>query len=75
MKKGAEDVYWKELVFLINVQEGFTKRLAACNGPIKVFIDGPYGPSPNLSKFDSVVFVAGTPRLMFIRMTWFSRVD
>ncbi|KAF9016423.1 hypothetical protein BDZ89DRAFT_1075648 [Hymenopellis radicata] len=59
LKKGAEDVYWKELVFLINVQEGFTKRLAASNGPIKVYIDGPYGPSPNLSRFDSVAFVAG----------------
>ncbi|OJA15479.1 hypothetical protein AZE42_06345 [Rhizopogon vesiculosus] len=53
---------WKELVFLINVQEGFTKKLkkvAARKGQVKVFVDGPYGPSPDLGCFDTSVLVAG----------------
>ncbi|THU89202.1 iron reductase [Dendrothele bispora CBS 962.96] len=54
--------YWKELVFLVNVREGFTKRLghvAAQKGTIKVFLDGPYGQRNDLSGFDSVVLIAG----------------
>ncbi len=54
--------YWKELVFLVNVREGFTHRLAtigADKGTVKVFVDGPYGPSPDLSSFNTSVFVAG----------------
>ncbi|THV04068.1 hypothetical protein K435DRAFT_220812 [Dendrothele bispora CBS 962.96] len=54
--------YWKELVFLVNVREGFTKRLghvAAQKGTIKVFVDGPYGQRNDLSGFDSVVLIAG----------------
>lgn len=54
--------YWKELVFLINVREGYTRRLgdiAARKGSIKAFVDGPYGPSPDLSQFDTSVFIAG----------------
>ena len=48
--------------FFINVREGFTKRLAAAasRGEMaKVFIDGPYGFSPNLKNDDTVVVVAG----------------
>ncbi|KAL0948175.1 hypothetical protein HGRIS_010786 [Hohenbuehelia grisea] len=59
---GTSARYWKELVFLINVQEGCTRRLAkvaAKNGTIKVFVEGPYGPSPDLRRFDTVVLVAG----------------
>ncbi|KAG2131467.1 FAD-binding domain-containing protein, partial [Suillus cothurnatus] len=40
--------FWKELVFLVNVHGGFTKKLkevAAMKGQVKVFVDGPYGPS------------------------------
>ncbi|KAJ7578120.1 ferric reductase NAD binding domain-containing protein [Mycena floridula] len=54
--------YWKELVFLVNVRGGFTHRLAQSaskNGNIKAVIDGPYGPSPDLSRFNTSVFVAG----------------
>ncbi|KAH7920226.1 hypothetical protein BV22DRAFT_1021612 [Leucogyrophana mollusca] len=59
---GSVSPFWKELVFLINVRKGFTKRLqevAATNGKIKVFVDGPYGPSPNLGSYDISVLVAG----------------
>ncbi|KAJ3815726.1 ferric reductase NAD binding domain-containing protein [Lentinula lateritia] len=54
--------YWKELVFLINVQEGFTKRLgdiAAMKGSVKVYLDGPYGCSHNLNLHDTIVLIAG----------------
>jgi ferric-chelate reductase len=56
------DPFWKELVFFINVREGFTARLrdAALKGDkVKVFVDGPYGPSPNLGSYDTSVLVAG----------------
>ncbi|KAH7925260.1 hypothetical protein BV22DRAFT_1011594 [Leucogyrophana mollusca] len=59
---GPSSPFWKELVFLINVREGFTKRLqevAATNGKVKVFVDGPYGPSPNLGSYDTSVLIAG----------------
>lgn len=54
--------YWKELVFLVNVREGFTRRLAEIaqtGGKVKVLVDGPYGFSPNLDHDDTVVLVAG----------------
>ena len=54
--------FWKELVFLINVREGFTKRLAQIaekGEKVKVLVDGPYGFSPNLDNDDTVVLVAG----------------
>ncbi|KAJ3974707.1 ferric reductase NAD binding domain-containing protein [Lentinula raphanica] len=54
--------YWKELVFLINVQEGFTKRLAriaARKGSVKVIVDGPYGRSYNLDSHQTNVLIAG----------------
>ncbi|KIY64057.1 hypothetical protein CYLTODRAFT_402376 [Cylindrobasidium torrendii FP15055 ss-10] len=54
--------YLKELVFLVNVREGFTKRLAKIGvkkGNATVFIDGPYGPSPVPSGYDTAVFVSG----------------
>jgi predicted ferric reductase len=54
--------FWKELVFLVNVHGGFTKKLkevATTKGQVKVFVDGPYGPSSDLSSYDTSVFVAG----------------
>jgi ferric-chelate reductase len=51
-----------ELVFLINVRKGFTKLLAntaAKKGLLKVFVDGPYGPSADLHFFDTSVLIAG----------------
>ncbi|KAG2151631.1 ferric reductase NAD binding domain-containing protein [Suillus bovinus] len=59
---GRSAPFWKELVFFINVREGFTARLkdAALKGDkVKVFVDGPYGPSPNLGSYDTSVLVAG----------------
>ena len=54
--------YWKELVFLVNVRGGFTCRLAEAatkTETIKAILDGPYGPSPDLSYFDTSIFIAG----------------
>ncbi|KAG2095889.1 ferric reductase NAD binding domain-containing protein [Suillus discolor] len=59
---GSSAPFWKELVFFINVREGFTARLkdAALKGDkVKVFVDGPYGPSPNLGSYDTSVLIAG----------------
>ncbi|KAG1870842.1 ferric reductase NAD binding domain-containing protein, partial [Suillus subluteus] len=59
---GSSGPFWKELVFFINVQEGFTKKLkevAAKKETVKVFVDGPYGPSPDLGSYDTSVLVAG----------------
>ncbi|RPD56511.1 hypothetical protein L226DRAFT_456483 [Lentinus tigrinus ALCF2SS1-7] len=71
----ANDVapYWKELVFLINVREGFTKRLAGIaetEGKVKVLIDGPYGFSPNLDHDDTVVLIAGGSGVSFTLSTF-----
>ncbi|KAG2346395.1 hypothetical protein BDR05DRAFT_878235 [Suillus weaverae] len=59
---GSSAPFWKELVFLINVQGGFTKKLkevATKKETVKVFVDGPYGPSPDLGSYDTSVLVAG----------------
>ncbi|KAG2151649.1 ferric reductase NAD binding domain-containing protein [Suillus bovinus] len=59
---GPSAPFWKELVFLVNVRGGFTKKLkeiAARKETVKVFVDGPYGPSPDLSSYDTSVLVAG----------------
>ncbi|KAG1870839.1 ferric reductase NAD binding domain-containing protein [Suillus subluteus] len=59
---GSSVPFWKELVFFVNVQEGFTKKLkevAAKKETVKVFVDGPYGPSPDLGSYDTSVLVAG----------------
>ena len=58
--------FWKELVFLVNVHGGFTKKLkevAANKGQVKVFVDGPYGPSPELGCYDTSILVAGGSRI------------
>ncbi|KAI0354097.1 iron reductase [Trametes cingulata] len=63
---GAEaeaTLYWNELVFLIHVREGYTRRLAdaAVKGEkVKVLVDGPYGFSPHLDSDDTVVLIAGS---------------
>lgn len=54
--------YWRELVFLISVRSGFTARLASVasrRGTVKVLVDGPYGPSPDLTGDDVCVLVCG----------------
>ena len=54
--------FWNEVVFFINVRKGFTARLketALKGGKIKVFVDGPYGPSPDMGSYDTSVLIAG----------------
>jgi len=54
--------YWKELVFLVDVQKGYTKRLAevaARNETIKAYIDGPYGRRLHLDSYDTIILIAG----------------
>lgn len=65
--------FWKELTFLINVREGFTKRLAASaekGEKVKVLVDGPYGFSPVLDNDDTVVLVAGGSGVTFTLSTF-----
>lgn len=53
-----------DLVFLIRVKEGFTKRLrkVADQGArsLSVYVDGPYGSPPDMNSFETVILVAGT---------------
>jgi ferric-chelate reductase len=60
--------YWKELVFFINVHGGFTKKLgdvAQKGEKVKVFVDGPYGKSPDLTDYDTSVLIAGGSGVSF----------
>ncbi|KAF9788128.1 ferric reductase NAD binding domain-containing protein [Thelephora terrestris] len=60
--------YWKELVFLINVHSGFTRKLRDVSekgSKLKVFVDGPYGKSPDLTKYDTSVLIAGGSGVSF----------
>ena len=61
--------YWKELVFIINVHSGFTKKLrevAEKSGKARVFVDGPYGSPPDLKQYDTSVLIAGGSGVTFI---------
>ncbi|KAF8555031.1 iron reductase [Imleria badia] len=61
-KETAETAHWKELVFIINVRGGFTKRLkeiAAQSTTVKLFIDGPYGCAPDMGAYDTSILIAG----------------
>lgn len=71
----AETAYWKELVFLINVRGGFTKRLkevAARNQTVKLFIDGPYGFVPEMGGYDTSIFIAGELLLSGSKLEYYS---
>ena len=60
--------YWKELVFFISVHGGFTSKLrdiAEKGGKAKVFVDGPYGKSPDLTRYDTSVLIAGGSGISF----------
>ena len=60
--------HWKELVFFINVHRGFTRRLrdvADKYGKAKVFLDGPYGNSPDLTGYDTSILIAGGSGVSF----------
>jgi len=61
-------VYWKELVFFINVREGFTQRLARAaeqGRKVSVLVDAAYGDSPDLRGDDTVILVAGGSGVSF----------
>jgi len=65
---GETEPYWKELVFFIGVHGGFTKKLhdvAEKGGKVKVFVDGPYGKSPDLTDYDTSVLIAGGSGITF----------
>ncbi|KAI0828500.1 iron reductase [Trametes gibbosa] len=65
--------YWQELVFLVNVREGFTRRLgesAKRGEKVKVLVDGPYGFSPDLDDDETVVLVAGGSGVSFTLSTF-----
>ncbi|KAI0644003.1 iron reductase [Trametes meyenii] len=73
----GEDVdatpYWNELVFLIHVREGYTRRLANAaekGEKVKVLVDGPYGFSPNLDNDDIVVLIAGSSGVSYTLSTF-----
>ncbi|THV04056.1 hypothetical protein K435DRAFT_774561 [Dendrothele bispora CBS 962.96] len=61
--------FWKELVFLVDVQKGYTKRLAevaARKETIKAYIDGPYGRRLHLDSVDAIVLIAGGTGVSYI---------
>ncbi|KAG2095871.1 ferric reductase NAD binding domain-containing protein [Suillus discolor] len=75
---GSSAPFWKELVFLVNVHGGFTKKLkevAATKGIVKVFVDGPYGPSPDLGSYDTCVFVAGGSGISYTLPVFLSVIE
>jgi predicted ferric reductase len=75
---GSSTPFWKELVFLINVHGGFTKKLkevAAAKGQAKVFVDGPYGPSSDLSSYDTSIFVAGGSGISYTLPVFLSVIE
>ena len=58
----SENSDGKELVFLIGVKTGFTRRLkdvAARGERVKVCIDGPYGGGVNLGCYNASLLIAG----------------
>ncbi|KZT23202.1 iron reductase [Neolentinus lepideus HHB14362 ss-1] len=62
-EKEKGQAYFRELVFLINAREGFTRRLAdrvaEGNASVVAFVDGPYGISPDLNCAETIVLIAG----------------
>ncbi|KAI0354098.1 hypothetical protein OH77DRAFT_1522024 [Trametes cingulata] len=78
-KEGEGKTPWNDLVFLINVRGGFTRRLACAasrgdkaqaQGKVKAFVDGPYGFSPALDGDDVVLLVAGGSGVSFTLATF-----
>lgn len=65
----------KELVFLVNAKQGFTRRLwhmARRRESLMVFVDGPYGMPPRIEGYNTVVFIAGEYRLLAISFPYLS---
>ncbi|KAH9895032.1 ferric reductase NAD binding domain-containing protein [Cubamyces lactineus] len=72
------DPDWEELEFMINVRDGFTKRLARAaedGEKVKVLVDGPYGFSPNLREDDTVVLVAGGSGISLVLSTFLGLIS
>ncbi|KAF9238223.1 hypothetical protein BU15DRAFT_88459 [Melanogaster broomeanus] len=72
------DAYWKELVFLVNVRGGFTKRLkdaAAQNKTVKVLLDGPYGAAPDLGAYDTAVLISGGTGITYTLPVFLSVIE
>ncbi|KAI0725205.1 iron reductase [Fomitopsis betulina] len=75
---GEDAPYWNELVFLMNVRDGFTQRLAkvADTGKkVKVLIEGPYGFTPDLTNDDTAILVSGGSGVTFTLPTLLGIVD
>ncbi|KAG2100234.1 FAD-binding domain-containing protein [Suillus cothurnatus] len=67
-----------ESMFLVNVHGGFTKKLkevAAAKGQVKVFVDGPYGPSSDLSSYNTSVFVSGGSGISYTLPVFLSVIE
>lgn len=64
-ERGSPEDNSNELQFFINVHGGFTKRLESVarakrgSNTLKVFVDGPYGSSPDLDVYDINILIAG----------------
>ncbi|KAJ7082388.1 iron reductase [Mycena belliarum] len=74
--EGGDDVpspEHRQLMFILRVREGFTKRLldsvVGTDGGIsktfKAFVDGPYSSPPNVRGYESVVFICGGSGVSF----------
>ncbi|KAH7911651.1 ferric reductase NAD binding domain-containing protein [Hygrophoropsis aurantiaca] len=75
---GASTPFWKDVVFFINVRAGFTARLkeaALKGGKVKVFVDGPYGSTPDLGSFDTSILIAGGSGVSYILPTFLNVIE
>lgn len=48
----------KEIYLLIEGRRGFSRALRQCKDVSSVILDGPYGKSPPLDRFDKVLLIA-----------------
>lgn len=63
----AAEGHGKDMVFLVNAQKGFTRRLlkiAEKGETLRIFVDAAYGSPPSIDGFDTVVFIAGETHTM-----------
>jgi len=59
-----KDMNDKNLVFFVEVRNGFTNRLMQAvqdrDLDMKFIIDGPYGSAPRLGAYETVILIGGT---------------
>ncbi|KIK94322.1 hypothetical protein PAXRUDRAFT_828115 [Paxillus rubicundulus Ve08.2h10] len=75
---GPGSPYRKELVFLIGVRGGFTKRLkevAERRESVKVYVDGPYGDVVNLGCYDTSLLIAGGTGITYALPTFLNIIE